>query len=194
MKASLIFFIGKGVSIKLSLNFESVDDNLPSLILLSEYGGIWDVYFETVYSVFETDFVHSKPKFGTYRVNLKHHPSYDGKSATFWHMISEGNIESERVPDIRRCERISWVKYFMEKFNGDKPDGNSKLLWWIEIRHGRGGREERIHLTNSNYDYIVVIANRKQYVLPWTAFYVEYDHQRRKYKKKFQEYWKNNSL
>ena len=31
-----------------------------------------------------------------------------GKEATFWHMISSGESESERIPDLHRCERIRW--------------------------------------------------------------------------------------
>lgn len=39
-EGKLKYFLLKGVSIKLSLNFELLMSNLPSLILLSEYGGI----------------------------------------------------------------------------------------------------------------------------------------------------------
>ncbi|MNH30689.1 hypothetical protein D3C79_909980 [compost metagenome] len=44
------------------------------------------------------------------RLGLKRHPVIQGKEATFWHMISEGNDEAERLPDLRRCERIRWPR------------------------------------------------------------------------------------
>jgi len=44
------------------------------------------------------------------RLGLKRHPMTQNKEATFWHMIQEGSVESERIPDIRRCERIRWPR------------------------------------------------------------------------------------
>ena len=32
------------------------------------------------------------------------------KPFTYWHLISEGEVEWDRKPDIRRCERIAWAR------------------------------------------------------------------------------------
>lgn len=155
---------------------------LPPLILLNDYSA--NEYLEVVYKVFEKDFEYSKPKFGNYVVKLKRHPLYDNKSATFWHMISEGEVESERMPDIRRCERIGWIRPIMEKFDPDQSSND--IAWWIEKKKG----EERFHLALMDFSYLVVVAIRKDFVLPWTAFLVEYEHQRRKLKKRYENYWR----
>ncbi|MHA8774659.1 hypothetical protein ACYA94_16530, partial [Klebsiella pneumoniae] len=83
---------------------------LPLLVLLEDYSGVWNDYFEVVYKIFYQDFVLTKPVFRKKRLGLKRHPEYEGKSATFWHMVSTGDQEEERIPDIRRCERIAWPK------------------------------------------------------------------------------------
>ncbi|OOF88180.1 hypothetical protein BKG94_07725 [Rodentibacter ratti] len=163
------------------------DENnwLPDLLLLEDFGGDWEKYFNAVYRIFERDFERSKPIFAGHTVNLKRHPTYNDKSATFWHTISEGKDESERTPDIRRCERIAWLKPIFEEFQEVKPTENSKIRWWLEMR----GKEERYHLALPDFSYVVVVAKRTNFVLPWTAFYVEYNHQRRKYQKKYEKYW-----
>src|ERR1700734_3268653 len=87
---------------------------LPSLILLEDYKGIWDLYINVVYKQFHKDFVESKPYFQRRPIFVRYHPSYDGKGVTFWHLVSEGDQESERIPDLRRCERICWPRSIIE--------------------------------------------------------------------------------
>lgn len=154
---------------------------LPELILLKDYPA--HEYIEAIYKVFEKDFECSKPLFGDYQVNLKRHPITKGKSATFWHLISTGDVESERDIDIRRCERIAWLRPIIEKYNPEIK--SNEIVWWVEQRKG----EERFHLALDDFSYLVVIAKRKDYVLLWTAFCIEREHQRRKYKKKYENYW-----
>jgi len=36
---------------------------------------------------------------------------------------------------------------------------------------------------------LVVVADRGEFVLPWTAYTLEYDHQKRKKRKAWQTYW-----
>lgn len=156
-------------------------DWLPPLILLNDY--LANEYLNAVYEIFKQDFEYSKPKFANYEVRLKKHPIYKDKSATFWHMISEGGIESERMPNIRRCERIGWIKPIMEKFSLSQPSND--IVWWIEKRKA----EERFHLALKDFSYLVIVANRSHYVLPWTAFPIEHVHQKQKLKKKYENYW-----
>ncbi len=74
------------------------------------YGGDFSRYLEAIYRIFCADFVESKPVFAGKRLGLKRHPVIQGKKLRFWHMISEGNDEAERLPDLRRCERILLAK------------------------------------------------------------------------------------
>lgn len=152
---------------------------LPELELFSEYGGDWEHYLDAIYQIFCQDFVDSKPLFRGQRLALKRHPVIEGKEATFWHMTSEGSVESERTPDFRRCERIRWPRPIIEN------EGDPALKIWSEKR----GNENRIHLWFEAEAYLVVLAERATYTLPWTAFHIEHQHQRDKYTKR----WKRNT-
>lgn len=37
----------------------------------------------------------------------------NGKHFGFWRVISDGELEDDRLPDLRRCERITWIAYLI---------------------------------------------------------------------------------
>ena len=156
-------------------------DWLPPLVLFNDHGGDWETYLDVIYAWFKRDFVENKPVFQGRRLGLKRHPVTNGKEATFWHMISEGAIEDERIPDLRRCERIRWPKPVIE--NSEAP----RVKWWISVKK----REDRIHIWLEDEDYVVVLADRKGYLLPWTAFLVTRGHTREKLRKEYERFWKD---
>ncbi len=151
---------------------------LPPLVLLRDHGGEWERYLEAVYAWFKQDFINSKPVFQGRRLGLKRHPLTDGKEATFWHMTSEGQDEENRLPDLRRCERIRWPKPIIEN------DSDPELKVWAEPR----GKQQRIHIWFEAEGYLVVLDDRGEYILPWTAFFIEHEHERRKYNKRWKRY------
>lgn len=156
-------------------------DWLPPLVLFSDYDGDWDRYLDALYAWFRQDFIDSKPVFQGRRLGLKRHPLTHGKEATFWHMTSEGQGEANRTPDFRRCERIRWPRPVIENSE------NSKVKWWVSVKRN----ENRIHIWLEDEDYIVVLADRKGFLLPWTAFLINQEHTRRKLRKEYEAYWKN---
>jgi hypothetical protein len=143
---------------------------LPSLVLLEDHKGDWKVYLEAIYLIFKRDFVDSKPSFPDRRVGLKRYPMTEGKEATFWHFITEGNTEEDRHLDLRRCERIAWPRVVIEAIQGNN------VCVWPTIR----GNEKRVVIALADFSYIVVLADRGDYVLPWTAYCVERKHRRDK--------------
>lgn len=153
----------------------SMPEWLPPLLEFQDHGGNWDAYLEAVYACFRKDFIISAPYFGGRPVRLKKHPMYEGKEATFWHCVSSGEVESERLPDFRRMERIPWIRPCIEH--------KTELKVWSESR-GKNGQEERVHLWLEEEGYLIVLAIRSGYAVLWTAFVVEHDHQRRKYTKR----------
>jgi hypothetical protein len=162
------------------------DEWLPDLICLEDAGGDWTAYLEMLYAAFLVDFVRSKPQWPGKRVALKRYPEYQGKGATFWHMISEGETEDERIPDMRRCERIRWPRPLMETFPNRKPTATDRIRWWRSKR----GREERVVLALPDFSYVVVVAERADFVMPWTAYTVEQPHRRQKLRRESEEYWR----
>ena len=154
---------------------------LPDLVYLREYGGEWGPYFEAIYKYFVDDFVKSKPKFGKRAVKLKRAPPEGGKEATFWHITHEGEIENQRIPDLRRCERIRWPRPMIEHHN------DNAIRCWSNKR----SRDKRILLWIYAQDYLVVLADRKKYAVLWAAYYISYEHTRRKLQREYDEYQKS---
>jgi hypothetical protein len=152
-------------------------DWLPELVLLNDYGGDWERYLTAIYQFFRVDFIDSKPCFQGVKLGLKRHPVINGKEATFWHMISEGDKEDDRTINFRRCERIRWIKPIIEK-------GGEPIKVWREPRNG----ENRIHLWLEQESYLVVLNERNSYFLPWTAYLVEREHQKIKLNKRWEKY------
>ena len=154
---------------------------LPPLVLFNEYGGDWARYVEALYAYFKADFVDGQPTYRGRRLGLKRHPLSQGKEATFWHMTSEGSTESDRVPDFRRCERIRWPRPIIEH-----PD-ETGIKVWTTVKQ----KEDRVHIWLEAANFVVVLADRGSYLLPWTAYYIDRDHQRRKLQREFEEFQKN---
>ncbi len=159
---------------------------LPPLVLLSDSGGNWQKYLELLYHYFEAGFIRSKPSWPGKRVGVKRRPEEQGKAATFWHFISEGSVETDRLPDLRRCERIRWPKPVMESFDNAQPETDIRIVWWKSQR----GTNESYVLAVADFSYVVIVADRGDYVLPWTAYCVEKTHRQNKLRKEYENYWK----
>lgn len=158
---------------------------LPPLVLLEDSGGDWKAFEEVLYRWFRRDFLESCPLWPGKRVRLKRYPLIMGREATFWHLISEGDVEAERLPDLRRCERIRWPRPTMEAFVQRRPMEGDPIVWWKNERR----REERFLLALPDFSYLMVVADRDEYVLPWTHYTVDRAHRREKCRKEYEAYW-----
>ncbi len=98
-------------------------------------------------------------------------------------MISEGGDESNRTLDSDWCERIAWAKAIIE--NADDP----RVLVWENTR----GSERRICLWLEEREYVVILADRRGYLLPWTAYTVTQPHRKRKFRKEYEEWMRSQA-
>jgi hypothetical protein len=148
---------------------------LPPLIRLEDYGGNWERFIEAVYARFYEDFIASQPKFMGQWVCCRRDPIMDGKEAGFWHCTSDGLDEINRTPDLRRCERIAWVRAVID--NCDDPT----IDHWTNMR----GTDKR-HLLWLEEDFLVILAERTRqrdgfrYMQLVTAYCTPEEHRRRK--------------
>lgn len=152
---------------------------LPPLMLLSDYQGNWEIYIQALYKHFHHDFITRHLLFQGIKISLKRYPLEQGKEATFWHLISEGKVESERIPDLRRCERIRWPRPIIENST------DVMIKCWKNQRKG----ETRVCIWLEEEDYLVILAERKGYLLLWTAYLVTENHQKRKLQKEYENYY-----
>jgi len=148
---------------------------LPDLILLDTYGGSWQRYEDEVYAVFYRDFVESAPVFEKQDVCITKQ-LINGKERTFWHCIQEGDIEDKRTPDLRRCERIGWVRCIIE--HACEPT----IRQWSNQR----GRHIRRLLWLEEADYLVVLEERGRHWMLWIAYCTTWEHTRRKLRKEYE--------
>jgi hypothetical protein len=152
----------------------TTDSWLPALVPVD-----WNDYPGTIdraYAVFVRDFGDEKtrPTFRGRRLGHKFHKPFDGKSATFWHMVTDGDIEEKRTPVRERLERVGWPRALILNVDND-----ARVRCWCAVKKG----EQRWHLALTDYSYLVVLADRGEYLLPWTAFAVDGEHQRVKLKR-----------
>ena len=159
-------------------------EKLPKLIYLEDYKGNYQLFIDAVYAVFEHDFIMHKATFGSHQLKMKYHPAFQERAYTFYHMTHEGSIETERTPDLRRCERMPWARPTIEnaeaygiRFWEQERNGKHRVCIWLD--------------TDDGDNYFVILDVRKTFVLLWTAFYAEQSHQLRKKEKEYLA-WKDS--
>lgn len=64
-------------------------------------------------------------------------------------------------------------------------DSYHAVKFWKNQRRG----ESRICLWLVEQDYIVVLAERNGYLLPWTAYVVDQPHRKQKLRREYERYW-----
>jgi hypothetical protein len=159
---------------------------LPALVLISDYDGDWDKYLSALYQFFRKDFIESRPLFRETPVGIAKHPYSQGKESTFWHLISEGNVEEDRIPDFERCKRVRWPRAIIE--NHEMP--------FVQVWETMRGREKRILLRFifDKEDYLVVLAEHKGIVLLITAYLVTWESQKRRLHQEFERFKADTAL
>ena len=144
----------------------------------------WKEYEDFLYSIFKRDFIDSHPVFEQKRIAVRKEPIEFGKEEAFFHVTCQDYLKDrDRVPDLRRCERIRWIRAFVENYNCDPGlclncDG---VKVWSEPYKSTS----RVHILLEEERYMVVIERRETYCLLITAFYFDQDH---KLKKKLKHY------
>lgn len=160
---------------------------IPDLIYFDDYDGDWTAYQEALYLIYKQDFLDSQPIYEGKRVQVRKYPIEFGKEESFFHITCQDYQENhDRVPDFRRCERIRWVRKFIENYNCDPTqcEDCEGIKVWIECHKGK----DRVHLLLEEERYIVVLEKREKYCLLVTAFYIEHDHTLDKKLKKYEAY------
>ena len=74
----------------------------------------------------------------------------------------------------------------MEAFIERQPTASDHIVWW---KNRRRGNEWRYLLAMPDFSYLVVVADRGEYVLPWTQYCVGQLNRREKYRKEYNAYW-----
>ena len=93
-------------------------------------------------------------------------------------ITSEGEIEEDRTPDIRRCERIGWARDVMNNA------GSAVVKRWDVMR----GTDRRTCLWVEDADFFIVLSRRASYSILWTVYTVLEPHRQRKFQAQFEAF------
>lgn len=126
---------------------EGIEDWLPELI--THDGGEWEPYLESVYLRFRQDFVPCRSTCLGRRIGINRR-LVNSKEWTFWHLVQEGRVEDDRVPDFRRCERIAWPLAIMG------AAGTERVVYWEKQVTG----DPRLLIALPDFSYVVVAGTR----------------------------------
>lgn len=158
---------------------------LPPLI---EYDSSeqWVKYEDGIYNIFKDDFIDSYPIIDGFRVNIRYHPIENGKADAFFHVTCQDYMNiKDRSPDFRRCERIRWVRKFIENMDCNQT---CNLCEGLKVWDKPYKNTYRTHILFEKEKFMVVIEKRDKYYLLITAFYFDRDHTLGKKLKEYEQY------
>jgi hypothetical protein len=161
---------------------ESKLEWLPDILNVKSWRN--DTY-EYLYKIFVIDFIKDRPIYKNKRITIPPKKE-DGKEQIFWHLTSEKDRETgERFPNIRRCERLVWIKPVIE--HAHEPE----VMEWDFENHTKKRIETFIWL--KEYDFIVImkkLKNSKHLLL--TAFCLSHKRRIKMFEEKFNKRIKRN--
>lgn len=152
--------------------------DLPDLF---QFHGDWNTYIEQLYEIYLEEIVRGNITFRGLPVRSQYRPPTDGKGYGFWHIISDGPQEEDRLPDFRRCERIKWISWIVRM-----ADSDNRIKWWENKR----GRDTHVVLWLEALDFAVILAKRKKYYLLKTAYNVTKPHRKATFLKEYEKFWR----
>lgn len=128
-------------------------------------GADWEAYEDAIYAAYLQSVAHAGLRFRGDPVKVRFRPESQHKGYGFWHLISEApdqanRNEDDRVPDLRRCERVRWVAWCIENA------GTPGFSWWENQRWN----ETHVVIWAEAHDYAVFLAKRS--TQEGTGFYL----------------------
>ncbi|MFQ7667777.1 MAG: hypothetical protein ACLRJ3_16010 [Thomasclavelia ramosa] len=155
-------------------------DKAPKIVTLEDFNGDYIRYEQEIYNLFSKDFINRNIYFKGTQISHKKYPKHKGMSATFWHIVTNGDNETNREPNLRRYETICYPAFIIEECS----NYCSNVLIWENIRKGK----TRILIYCTTLRYLVVLDKRTDYILFWTSYPVEYKNRHEKLINEFNEY------
>ena len=155
----------------------------------------WNNYLNKLYDeIFKPQLIENIPVFKGWRVLSRRMPM-DGKwEHGFTHMTHvdlkhNSDDPNDRIPDLRRSERLNWVKRIIENYKCSIEKNCGKILYWEEMYRGR----VRCNLLFIDECFLIVLEQAKNVYFLITSFYIEKDWELNKRIKKYEAYQKQKT-
>lgn len=176
--------------------FEDTKECLPDIIECENIVE-WNKYLKKLYDeIFRPNFIDSHPKFKGLDVIIRKEPLDGEWEHGFLHMTHEDvkhNKEdiNDRIPDLRRSERISMVRKIIENYNCIDEMECEKIWYWEEFFSSNG--RIRHFLLVPDERFIVILEKAKDVYFVITSFYIKKDWELEKRKRKYERYKKQKT-
>lgn len=153
-------------------------------------------YEKELYQIFRQMFFIDKVFFNGLPVRVKISPKYLEYETSFIHLTCKTESKdpkdlNDREPDLRRAERLHWIKIIIEKYPClEKCVECEGLLLYEEFYNGNESRV-RTKIFFPKEQYIIILERRNAYYELITAFFIERgynDKNINKYYNKYNEY------
>jgi hypothetical protein len=167
----------------------------PDLIELNDFGGDYVSYENALLEIYEADLWKGKITFNGLNVIPRVHKRFElnGKMLdwTFVHFTSEGPDDANRNLDLKRCERIGYIRPIIENahldcvkvWENERLDKHNKpilsVVLWCENVYSK------IVLTK-------VKSNRGNYYVITTFYLINSENKIKKHKKEYEDYVSKN--
>lgn len=155
---------------------------LPPLVLFNNYSCPKD-YIEALYAFFKADFLDNQVRYLGQVIVCYREPAEDNKEASFWHIVTSDSVGNGRLLDTKRGERIRWPRPIIEGFSDD-----SVKIWENIKKDGKRKKQKRIYFCFGDWEYLVILGRRSNYLWFCTAYPIFEDGYKRKLEKEYQNY------
>lgn len=160
---------------------------LPPIIDFNDFKD-WNKYESYLYQIFIEDFINSQPELFGKPIRYRKHPMITDKEQAFFHLTSVDSSKkvedpNDRIPDLRRCERIHWIRIIIDNYLCNKGCCSSIKFWpepWKMYK--------RWHFLFEEVRFLVVVEEREDYNLLITSYFINHEHQLKKKLKKYNQY------
>ena len=155
----------------------------------------WNAYLDVLYDIFVEDFISTRPFFRDMPVEIRREPMDGVFEHTFTHLTHKKHSDSDihdpndRIPDLRRCERLVWVRKIIENFQCLSEKGCKNILFWEEMYRNR----VRVNLWYKSENFIVVLEQCRSFYYIITSFFISNKWEVNKRLKKYQAYQKQKT-
>lgn len=131
----------------------------------------------------------SVPIFKGWNVCIRREPKDGDWEHDFVHMTHEDYYHNsknpnDRIPDLRRSERLNWVRPIIEHFECSVDASCGRILYWEN--YYRGYVRCNLFLPEERFHVVLERKNGVYYII--TSFYVEKDWELRKRMQKYEMY------
>lgn len=154
------------------------------------FDGNWLKYQNSLTNYFYKNLYNMKVTYNNLKVSLKRDPVYQDVPGSFYHLTCKGikknSEEEEREPDLRRCERLHWIKPLLENNHSINNCPCNCVRVYEKYHNG----DNTINFLFEEGRYLVVLGKRNGYYLLKTAFYIEYDNRLKREIKAYENYIK----